>query len=132
MVIGNPMMAETLERITAFLWVGTALFGVALRIRRLRVLVTLVYTDPKDQEYLKTVIRSSWLRGTVNVILVVGGTLAIWLDPTVPLGDVGVVFWIWRCGIVVIPILLLAEDLGVDAIRRRLGTKEWIRRGRGM
>lgn len=128
----NLVMAELLERLTAFLWLGTSMLGLAFRIWRLRTLLSLSYTDPKDVAYLRTVIRSSWLRGAVKIILIVGALLAIRLNPTVPEGEAGILFWIWRVGLDIVPILLLAEDLGVDAIRRRLGNREWIRRGHSL
>jgi hypothetical protein len=122
-------VVETFERISAVLWVLIAAAGLLIRIRRLWILSRLVYSDPKDQAYLRTVIVSSVLRGIVKLILLVGGLLALSTNPTVPDGNTGIVFWIWRSGLVIALILLLVEDLQVDQIRRRLGTLETIRRG---
>lgn len=111
-----------LERLTAVLWVTVATIGLLIRTRRLILLGGLSYDDPDDQAYLHAVRRSSVLRWFVKLILLIGGTLAFWANPIAPSGDIGVMFWLWRGGIVIALILLAAEDVNVDLIRRRLGT----------
>ena len=115
-------MAELIERTTAVLWVLLAVAGCSLRIRRLRILHTFTCTDPADIRYHRSVIRSSFYRLAVKVILLFGGTLAWWLDPPVPAPPADFLFWGWRGGMLVVLTLLLVEDLQVDRVRRLLGT----------
>ncbi len=122
-------MAEAMERVTAYLWVAVSLLGLVLRIRRLWILSKLSYDDPRDRDYLATVVGSSILRLVVKCLLLFGGVLAVWLDPSVPAEGQGVLFWIWRVGAISIPVLLLIEDVRVDRMRRRLGFLGSIRRG---
>ncbi len=120
---------EVLERATAYLTVVASLLGLGLRIRRLWILSRLSYDDPKDRDYLQTVVGSSILRFFVKLIILAGGCLMVWLDPPVPAAGPGVLFWIWRLGFMSLPILLLAEDVRVDQMRRRLGLPGSLRRG---
>jgi uncharacterized membrane protein len=132
MMTGIPVtgdVGELIERISAWLWVLVALAGLVLRVRRLWILSHLTYTDEKDQRYLRTVIGSSILRGIVKLILCFGGVLAVWSDPTVPLGAMEPLFWLWRGGVITALVLLLIEDVRVDVTRRYLGERESVRRG---
>lgn len=116
--------AESVERITAILWVLLAVAGCSLRVRRLRILYTFTCDDPTDRRYHHSVIRSSFYRLAVKFILLMGGVLAWWLDPTVPVAPVTELFWGWRFGMLAVLLLLLIEDLNVDRMRRLLGTLE--------
>lgn len=113
-----------MERITAILWVLTAVAGLALRVRRLFILYSFHCTDLDDIAYHHSVIRSSWLRFVVKSIFLMGGTLAVWTNPNVPFFPADYLFWFWRGGILVALLLLLIEDMNVDRMRRLLGTLE--------
>lgn len=113
-----------MERITAILWVLLAVAGCSLRLRRLRILHAFSCTDPADIRYHRSVIRSSFYRLAVKVILLFGGVLAWWLDPPVPPAPADWLFWAWRFGMLGVLSLLLIEDLNVDRMRRLLGTLE--------
>jgi hypothetical protein len=117
-------LAEVAERITAALWIILAVAGISLRIRRLRILRAFTCTDPSDRRYHRSVIRSSCYRLAVKVILLFGGVLIWWLDPSVPVSPIDWLFWAWRLGMLGVLVLLLVEDLNVDRVRRLLGTLE--------
>lgn len=116
------IVAEMIERMTAFCWIVLAVGGIVLRLRRLAILYSFRCTDPWDVRYHHSVIRSSWLRLAVKIVFLLGGGLAYWLDPSVPAPPADAFFWCWRVGILLILMVLLTEDLNVERMRRMLGT----------
>ncbi len=104
------------DLITATLWPLLALIGVILRTRRAIRLRHIVLVDPveqKDIAYLASVKRSTYLRLSVKIVFLIGGLIALfglpWLWP------------VWRVGIVVVLMCMLAETVSVDMIRDRMG-----------
>lgn len=104
------------DLLTAGLWFALASIGVALRVRRLVRLHRVALPRPivpADRAYLASVKRSTYLRLGVKLVFLVGSLIALFgLD----------VLWpVWRVGIVAALAFMLAETVGVDAIRDRLG-----------
>jgi hypothetical protein len=104
------------DLITAALWLTLSLVGIVLRIRRairLRQIILPEPIDARDQEYLESVKRSTYLRLGVKVVFLLGSMIALF--------DLSLLWWLWRIGIVVSLGFMIAETISVDTIRTRLG-----------
>lgn len=100
---------------TASAWFLLSLVGLVLRTRRLIRLHRLRLVepvDPADADYLATVKRSTWLRLGVKVVFLIGSLIALFHLP---------LFGLWRVGVVAALGFMIAETLGVDRVRERLG-----------
>lgn len=104
------------DLVTATLWFLLAFAGIVLRVRRLVKLHRIVLVepvDPRDVDYLDSVIRSTCLRLGVKFVFLVGAMI--------PLFGLMDLWAVWRIGIVVALICMLAETVSVDHVRDRLG-----------
>lgn len=104
------------DLITAALWFALSAIGIILRLRRLvrlhRIVLT-APTDPRDEAYLASVKRSTYLRLGVKVVFLIGAM--------VPLFHLPDLWPVWRMGVVLALAFMLAETLSVDYVRERLG-----------
>lgn len=99
----------------AFVWVLLAAYGVMRRIVRMHHLRQIILPEPLEQEdvdYLASVKRSTRLRLTAKVILLIGGLIALF-----DLTDYRIVWWL---GVVAILIVMDLETVSVDQVRARL------------
>jgi uncharacterized membrane protein len=106
------------ERGTALLWPLLAALGVVRRTRRLIGLNRIILPDPverEDLDYLDSVKRSTYLRLTVKVVLLMGGLIALFQAPEYLL--------FWRFGIIAVLVLMDVETVNVDAVRQRLALR---------
>lgn len=106
------------ERGTALAWVALAVLGVFRRVRRLEHLDQIILPEPVEQEdvdYLASVKRSTYLRLTVKLVLLIGGLIALFR-----LADYVLV---WRFGVLLALVLMDFETVNVDAVRQRLALR---------
>lgn len=104
-----------LNKGTALAWVLLAVLGVVRRVRRLHRLSQIILQaplDPADVDYLASVKRSTHLRLSVKIVLLIGGMIALF-----GLSDY---YLVWRVGIIVALVLMDAETVSVDSVRHRL------------
>jgi hypothetical protein len=104
------------DLLTGACWLALALAGIVLRSRRLLRLHRIVLVrpvDPRDELYLAQVKRSTYLRLGVKLVLLIGALIAVF-----GLSDL---WWLWRLGLVLILVLMVAETSGVDRVRDVLG-----------
>lgn len=103
--------------LTAALWFALALVGACLRVRRLARLHRIRLVEPVDSDdvaYLASVKRSTWLRLGVKLVFLIGSLIALFNLP---------LFGAWRIGVVLALAFMVAETVGVDRVRDRLGRK---------
>jgi hypothetical protein len=103
-------------------WLALALIGIVLRCRRLVRLHHIVLVepiDPRDELYLEQVKRSTYLRLGVKAVLLIGALIAVF--------DLTLLWWLWRLGLIVILVLMVAETSGVDHVRDVLGRNAGVR-----
>lgn len=107
---------DVFDLLTAALWFTLAAVGIVLRTRRMIRLHQIKLSEPVDQrdaDYLAAVKRSTYLRLAVKVVFLVGAMIALF--------DLTVLWALWRIGIVTALAAMLAETVGVDRVRDRLG-----------
>lgn len=103
------------DLITASIWFVLAALGIVRRLRRLMRLHRIRLVEPVDQrdvDYLDSVKRSTWLRLSVKVVLLIGACIALFGLP---------LFEPWRVGVVLMLVFMNVETISVDQVRERLG-----------
>lgn len=106
---------DLFDLITAALWFVLAALGIFRRVRRLVHLNRIVLVQPvdqRDEDYLDSVKRSTYLRLGVKIVFLVGSLIALFHWP---------LFEIWRIGVIGALVLMDLETASVDRIRDRLG-----------
>lgn len=103
------------DAMTAILWFGLAALGVVRRIQRLIRLSHIRLVEPvdaRDEDYLQSVRRSTYLRLGTKFVLLTGSLIALFHWP---------LFEVWRGGVILMLLFMNAETSSVDRVRERLG-----------